>query len=291
MTSAEDAWRQWHEQREQALAADFGWLTLSSYQWLPEEPSPVEEVAGLWSSGAGGVQLTAVAADNLVMNDDGTPVDGTVSVSPREGDSVFWVRQLPGAGAPAEILVEVGRRGGRYMIRTRRAAHPGQAAFRVPTFPYHGKWVITGTFTPYEQPRTEQIGSYRRDTRLTATAVGEVSFELHGRMHSLVAEAGEKGALYVNFHDLTNHQTTAAWRFLNIPTPAPDGSVVLDFNRTLNYPFAFSEYAVCPAPMQVNRLELAVTAGEKKPHPAPAAAGGAQAATGSSSGGASAAAG
>ena len=43
-----------------------------------------------------------------------------------------------------------------------------------------------------------------------------------------------------------------------------DGSVLIDFNRTINLPFAFTAYGTCPAPVPGNRLGLPVTAGEKK---------------------------
>jgi uncharacterized protein (DUF1684 family) len=40
--------------------------------------------------------------------------------------------------------------------------------------------------------------------------------------------------------------------------------VILDFNRSINPPCAFTPYATCPLPPPQNRLTLAVTAGEKK---------------------------
>ena len=39
----------------------------------------------------------------------------------------------------------------------------------------------------------------------------------------------------------------------------------LDFNRAVNLPFAFTDHGTCPAPPANNWLELAVTAGEKRP--------------------------
>jgi hypothetical protein len=44
-----------------------------------------------------------------------------------------------------------------------------------------------------------------------------------------------------------------------------DRSVAVDFNRTVNLPFAFTDYGTCPAPVEGNRLALPVTAGEKRP--------------------------
>jgi uncharacterized protein (DUF1684 family) len=42
-----------------------------------------------------------------------------------------------------------------------------------------------------------------------------------------------------------------------------DGKVVLDFNRAVNPPCAFTPFATCPLPPKENRLTVRVTAGEK----------------------------
>jgi uncharacterized protein (DUF1684 family) len=47
----------------------------------------------------------------------------------------------------------------------------------------------------------------------------------------------------------------------------PDGGrIVVDFNKAYNPPCAFNEYSTCPLPPHENRLDLAVTAGEKDYH-------------------------
>jgi uncharacterized protein (DUF1684 family) len=38
---------------------------------------------------------------------------------------------------------------------------------------------------------------------------------------------------------------------------------VLDFNRAINPPCAFTPFATCPLPPKENQLPIAVTAGEK----------------------------
>ncbi|MEE1622679.1 DUF1684 domain-containing protein [Zafaria sp. Z1313] len=255
-----DTWKQWRRLREEGLAVEFGWLTLSSYQWLPPEPGPVEFFPGRFGGGPGGaVYVPDPAQDAVVEYDAGTPVTAPLARALGEGASVFWLRH-------GGTLVELGLRDGRYMIRTREQHHPALESFHgVPVFDYDPAWVLAGRFEPYEAERTESIGSYRADLRLTATAVGDVVFEAGGRSHRLAAEEGADGSLVLNFHDGTNGDSTADWRFLSVPAPAPDGLVVLDFNRTLNYPFAFSRFAACPMPLHGNRLELAVTAGERIP--------------------------
>jgi uncharacterized protein (DUF1684 family) len=97
--------------------------------------------------------------------------------------------------------------------------------------------------------------------------VGEVVFHVPGIGHGirLHAEAEKLGALNVTFHDETNGDTTDEWRKVFIPRPRPDGSVVIDFNRAINYPSAFTPYGTCPMPVRGNSIDVRVEAGEKVP--------------------------
>ena len=55
-----------------------------------------------------------------------------------------------------------------------------------------------------------------------------------------------------------------AGRYLDVARPGPDGKAVIDFNRAYNPPCAFTQFATCPLPPNENRLDLAITAGEKR---------------------------
>jgi uncharacterized protein (DUF1684 family) len=59
---------------------------------------------------------------------------------------------------------------------------------------------------------------------------------------------------------------TEQWRQLHFSPPVPDGNgeVLLDFNRTLNIWFAFTDYATCPAPIDGNVITVPVLAGEQR---------------------------
>jgi hypothetical protein len=51
--------------------------------------------------------------------------------------------------------------------------------------------------------------------------------------------------------------------------PDASGKVVIDFNQSYNPPCAFTAFATCPLPPPENRIDVAITAGEKayeKPH-------------------------
>ena len=68
------------------------------------------------------------------------------------------------------------------------------------------------------------------------------------------------------FTDATSGVTTyAASRVLKLPPPGPGGRIVLDFNRAINLPCAYTDLATCPLPPPENRLPVAIEAGEKIP--------------------------
>jgi uncharacterized protein (DUF1684 family) len=254
----------YRKSRHEALAAGFGWLTLTSLQWLGTEPTAVEFVPGLWSANAaasaGGIAtLTAKAADNLVFADTGEPVDGSVTVRLANEESLNWVRS-------GNIVVELAVRADRYAIRTRDLNSPVYTGFNgVPTFEFDPDLVVTGHFTAYDDERQVPVDTSHPQVQSMATAVGEVSFELGGTGHRLVAEPGTLGGLTLNFHDLTNGTSTYDWRKVTTAKPRPDGTVIIDFNRAINYPSAFTPYGTCPRPIRGNRIDALVEAGEKLP--------------------------
>lgn len=254
-------WQRFRENRNNALAEEHGWLTLTSLQWLTPEPSPVELVPGLWSTsesvGLETAVLTAHADEGLVFDEEGDPVDGTFSAHLSNEESLNWVRY-------GTIVVELAMRGGRYAIRTRDSQSPTRTEFRgVPVFDYDPAWVIEASWEPYPEPREVPISTANPLVDGVHRSAGEVVFHRNGREYRLQAEQGRLGDLTITFHDETNGRTTEDWRKVTTARPRPDGTVTLDFNRTINYPSAFTPYGTCPMPVRDNSLDLAVEAGEK----------------------------
>jgi uncharacterized protein (DUF1684 family) len=263
-------WQRFRTNRDKALATPHGWLTLTSFQWLEDSPAGVDLAPGLWSIDGTGTTavLTAVPADGLTRVETGEKVDGTVSAVLADEESLMWV-QFGGPDGD-QVVVELAMRGGRYAIRTRDSASPVLTEFdAVPTYPYNQEWEVTGRFVPYPEPVDVPIGTANPLVDGVHRSVGEVVFGLPGRGHEfrLQAEEEKLGALTVTFHDETNGDTTDDWRKLSLPKPRPDGSVVLDFNRAINYPSAFTPYGTCPMPVRNNSLDIRVEAGEKQPYP------------------------
>jgi hypothetical protein len=98
--------------------------------------------------------------------------------------------------------------------------------------------------------------------------LGTFEFEKEGKSHQLLVQmTGNQAEPWIIFNDRTNsHGTYGAGRYVYVDQVTDDNRIVVDFNKAYNPPCAFTDYATCPIPPQENRLDLAVTAGEKDFH-------------------------
>ncbi|WP_214416137.1 DUF1684 domain-containing protein [Sphaerisporangium fuscum] len=253
-------WKDWHRRHEAALGDRHGFLAVTGLHWLTSEPRRLPDAPGEWSTGDEGVVVTLDAGEELVVG--GVPVHGryVFGVIPeREEINAVW----------GDAVIEVAKRGGQDIVRPR---HPGNA-LRVayagtPAYAPEPRWVVTGRYVPFDEPRPTTVGAAVEGLRHVYDAPGRVEFEIDGRPLSLTAFNGRTpGSLQVLFTDETSGVTTyAANRSLRLDEPDADGRVVLDFNRATNLPCAYTDFATCPLPPAENRLPVAVEAGEKIPY-------------------------
>jgi uncharacterized protein (DUF1684 family) len=254
--TARQAWSKWRATRDAELAEEHGWLSLTGFAWLPDEPAAVPGLPGLWWADDEGAHVRAVDDDGLVT--DAGPVIGTASADITESGSLHWVRH-------GERVVELLRRGGRPALRTRDPHAPARLAFKgVPTWDHDPEWVRPATFAATDEPATVPVRTARDDLVQQAHVVGTVDVDIAGVRHRLSAVPAGTG-LALLFHDATNDVTSAPWRTVVTEAPDPEGNLVVDFNRAVNLPFAFSDHGTCPAPVSGNRIAVPVTAGEKRP--------------------------
>jgi uncharacterized protein (DUF1684 family) len=122
-----------------------------------------------------------------------------------------------------------------------------------------------GRFTPLPAPRIVQAPTILDDLE-PFTVAGTVTFDLAGRSHTMEAwKSGDR--LWFVFRDLSSLDTTyPSARFLYTDPPAPDGRVVMDFNRAQNPPCAYNPWTTCPLPPRMNRLQVRIEAGERRYH-------------------------
>lgn len=251
-------WDSWHAEREAELRAPHGWLSLTALHWLDGAPAAFPEAPGRWSVHADGVLLQAAAGDGL--SHGGEPIEGELVLTPAEGDAGVTLHH-------GERLLEVIQRGGSYALRIRDPKAPTRTAFTgVPAFAPDPRWILAASFEPYPQPRRVTVGAVVPGLTHEQTARGVLRFELDGVAHALTAMDAGDGGLSVLFRDATSGVSThGGARSVSVAEPAADGTVVLDFNRAVNLPCAFTDYGTCPLPPAENELTVAVEAGERRP--------------------------
>jgi len=254
--SARDEWLTWRTARETDLAQEHGWLSLTAFAWLPDRAASLPGLPGRWWADDSGAHVEADPDESLRVGDE--PVAGRATADVEESGSRLWVRH-------GDRVVELLRRGGRLAVRTRDPQAPTRLGFRgVPTWEHDPDWVRPGRFTPSDRPARVAVRTARDDLVQHATVVGTVDVDIDGVLHRLSAVAAGDG-LGLLFHDTTNGDASAPWRTVTTSAPDPDGNVVVDFNRAVNLPFAFTAHGTCPGPVTGNRIAVPVTAGEKRP--------------------------
>ncbi|MES9522692.1 DUF1684 domain-containing protein [Streptomyces capoamus] len=256
-TDASVAWKQWHEQRVESVAAPYGPLALIATHWLEDYPEGrLPDIPGKWVAGEAGVVLEAGESDGLTL--DGRPFAGEARLAADSG---------PESGSRvalgAKRLVVLVREG----VWGVRVYDPGSAArqaFRgIEAKPYDPRWSVPGRFIPYDATRTIRLGNADGRERGFALA-GELAFSLDGRERTLkVARQGD-GLLWAVFADATSGGTSFRFRFLFAPAPDAQGRTTVDFNRAQLPPCAFADHFICPLPAPGNTLDAAIEAGERR---------------------------
>lgn len=265
-------WEHWHQEQEARLADRHGFLAITNLHWLDARPQRFADAPGAWSSGPEGVRVVLADGERLTL--DGVVVSGEHrfgTIPERASINALW----------GDAVIEVAKRGGQDLIRPRHPDTRLRAQYAgTPTYPPDLRWVVTGHFVAFDDPRPTTVGAAVDGLQHVYDAPGRVEFELDGRSLALTAFPGHApGTLMVLFTDATSGVTTyAANRALALDPPAEDGGLVLDFNRAVNLPCAYTDLATCPLPPVENRLPVAIEAGEKIPYERGAARPGAPAA-------------
>ncbi|MFC6841530.1 DUF1684 domain-containing protein [Xanthomonas theicola] len=261
------------EQRRAArvalLRAAAGWL---SYTGSGRLRSGVHQVG---SAAGNGVQLPTGPA-HLGSLHVGT--DGEVSFEVAEGAAVsvhgqpFVAGRLGTDAAHAtqtrltlgEQEFYVVRTGNLFGWRFRDPHAAARDSFRgIDYFPIDPRWRVVADWRPAPAPRAIVLLTSVGTPQPLALA-GSAEFAFGGRRYRLQALREDDGArLFFPFTDRTSgRESYGGARYLFVAPPQGE-RIVLDFNLAQNPPCAFTAHVVCPLAPLGNRLELAVTAGEK----------------------------
>jgi len=260
----------WRAKREEELKGPDGWLNLAGLYWL--EPGttsmgsasdndivlsdlPAAPYLGSFVWGNGMVEFRASPDAQVFSN--GERVTQLRLVHDEEGDPTV----LTHGSLSWHAIGRLDRMG----VRLRDLNHPAVSAFPgIPAYPTDPSWRVDARFEPYAQPEERVLNTVVEGLGWKPTAPGVLAFELGGEPLSLEAYAAGPGFLLI-FADLTTGKTTyPAGRYLYaFASRRAGGSVMLDFNKAISPPCAFTDFATCPLPQQRNRLPISIEAGEK----------------------------
>lgn len=253
----EDEFAQWRLARASALRAEGGWLAVAGLFWLHDGANsfgsdPASEIvlpagpaqAGVFELRAGTVTVT---------------VKGESSRRELQPDSsdVFKIGRL------SLVLI---KRGDRLGIRLKDPDSPARKEFHgLDYFPVSPAYRVTARWVA--EPRQIPVLNVLGQTQ-PSPCPGYAAFRIgtkEVRLYPILEEPDAQELFYIFRDQTSGKETYAAGRFLYSALPK-DGRVVLDFNKAVNPPCAFTAYATCPLPPVENRLPVRIEAGEKKYH-------------------------
>jgi uncharacterized protein (DUF1684 family) len=270
----------WRVERAKNLQAPEGWLSLIGLNWLNEGDNSFGAVEGnLFQISAKVPAHIAVlrlqkGTLRLLPPAEGFPKELKLDGKPASEATLFADdAQNPSKLTIGTVAIIIIHRDERYALRVKDTQAPSRSTFHglswyAPDEHYriHAKWI------PYTPPKILDIPTILGTvSKLPAPGVAE--FTIEGRTVRLepVLESPDSKELFFILRDTTSKTTTyGGGRFLYTELPdhgvAQPGDVVLDFNRLINPPCAFTAFATCPLPPMQNRLPVAISAGEKRYH-------------------------
>jgi uncharacterized protein (DUF1684 family) len=261
----------WRVQREERLVAPDGWTTLIGLHFLTLQShyigsgprSGIRIAMGPESLGMvqrNGKAVSFVPEPGVPLTVDGQPLKGRIALN---DDS---------AGPPTVIGFDEGKggmtlisRGGRQALRLRHEDAPTRRNFiPIDYWKPDPAWRVQARYVAHPPGKTLEIGTIIGTTEPTPNP-GAFEFERDGQTYRIEAlDHGEETLQLIIADRTSGHESYGAGRYLDVARPGADGKATIDFNRAYNPPCAFTQFATCPLPPNENRLNLAITAGEKR---------------------------
>jgi uncharacterized protein (DUF1684 family) len=260
-------------ERVASLTAPTGWLSLIGLEWLKEGENRIGRAADndvVLKAGPAHLGVITLAKDGALQlalaRDSGALIDG----KPLQQAALIDDMKA-GDGTPTTVSFGTASfyaidRDGRKGLRIKDSDAPSRKHFLgIDYFPIDPSWHVEATWVPAKPGETLEMGTVI-GTVDKSPVPGKLEFTHDGRHFELTPIIEEPGAsqYFIVFADRTSgKETYGAARFLYVDPPK-NGKVELDFNKAYNPPCAFTPFATCPLAPHENRLDVRVTAGEKK---------------------------
>lgn len=257
----------WREEKDRSIRAENSWIALSGLFWLGPG------INRIGSAETAEVRLPDRFPAHIGQIDfsNGTvalQVEGSVNIQVN-GTETRSATLLPDVtGTPSYVTLEDIRflliqRGEKFGIRMwdnqreERRSTPARTWFEIDE-----RVRVPAVFTPYEQPKAV----FFPDVSGEGTEIpvdGKLSFDLLGTSYTLDVHHDEPGTFFIRFADLTRlDETYPTGRYL-VTELDENGGVIIDFNKAVNPPCAFTGFATCVFAPKQNHLDLRLLAGEK----------------------------
>ncbi len=260
---------QWDSARVNYLTSENGWLNLRGLLWLSEGRNSFGSDSSNqvvfpdinFAAHAGYFELANGVVTMVAEPTAGIKVNGKIS-----DKAIIYHKDssiLPVCSS-GSLRWTIKRSDHKYGIRLRDLEHPAVKNFKgIERFPVDSTWKVKAYLDSRELrsgiPITNVLGQ-----TITHESPGKLIFTIFNKTYSLDA-IWEGEELYIIFGDETTGLTTyASGRYLYAKKPDANEYTILDFNKALNPPCAFTEFATCPLPPKQNFLDIAITAGEKE---------------------------
>jgi len=265
--------QQWRAGRVDRLTAPDGWLSLIGLEWLKAGDNRIGSAAGndiVLKAGPAHLGTVTLGKDGTLhitlAKDSSATIDGkTVAQSVLIDDAHVTGDAVPTMVSFGAANFYVIDREGRKALRVKDGDAAARKGFLgIDYFPIDPSWHIVATWVPFNPAHKLEMGTVI-GTVDKVDVPGKTVFQRDGHTYELLPYQEEPGGeLFFVIADRTSgKETYGAARFLYAALPK-DGKVILDFNEAYNPPCAFTRFATCPLAPPENRLDLSVTAGEKK---------------------------
>ena len=262
--------QQWRQQRLQRLTAPDGWLSLIGLEWLKEGANRIGSAADndiVLKAGPAHLGVATLDKNGTIhlalTADSGATIDG----KPLR-EAVLVDDMHAGHAEPTSVRFGTANfyaidRDGRKGLRVKDSNADTRTHFLgLDYFPTDPSWRIEADWVPFDPPHELEMGSVL-GTVNKEKVPGKAVFQHDGHTYELLPIQEDADSLFFVLADRTSgRETYGAARFLSTPLPH-NGKLVLDFNKATNPPCAFTPFATCPLAPPENRLDVAVTAGEK----------------------------
>lgn len=264
-----EQFNEWQDSRMESLTNPTGWMRLAGMYWLEEgensfgtgDQADITFPEGTTPEYAGEFiladeRVTLQAAEGVEFIHEGEffqqkeIFDGEEALSIQYGSLEWLVIQR-------EDLIG---------IRLYNKDNPKVDAFTgFERYPLNPEWHLKAKFIPAEDGETISVVNILGQLVDTPTP-GTIEFMKNGEIFTLDALEGTD-QMFLIVGDLTNQtETYQAGRYIYIDYPE-EGSeyTIIDFNKIYNPPCSYNLFTTCQLPPIQNRLELEITAGEKRP--------------------------